>query len=74
MNARIYRLPHGDGFYVVLENNTAFLYDEGVTFEEALSITDGKDVWVDFIDDFSKFGIRGFGFGVSLKTGVDNDT
>lgn len=44
MNARIYRLPHGDGFYVVLECNTAFFHDESVTFEEALSITDGKDV------------------------------
>ena len=70
MQYRIYRLPPGNGFYVVTGNKQAFLFDEKCDFNEsAMSVAKSPenfvDKWSEFISDFDNFGINGFGFNGS---------
>lgn len=64
---RVYRLPHGQGFYIVFEDNKAYLCPEELSFEEAakaasIQTDDVLNCWDAFIEDFKHFGINGFGW------------
>ena len=65
---RIYRLPHGDGFYVVFEDKKAYCFPEQVPFDEAIKACltviedESSNSWNGFIRDFNTFGIEGFGW------------
>lgn len=69
MNGRIYRLPFGSGFYIVLEGKKAFLFDEESSFEDAIiaSKDNLKNQWEAFCEDFSHWGVEGFAFNASFK-------
>ncbi len=64
---RTYKLPNGDGYYVVFEDNKAYHFPEQVPFKEAAKACllvladDTANSWKGFIIDFNTFGTKGFG-------------
>ncbi len=72
---RVYRLPSGQGFYIIFEDNRAFLFPEDMSYKEAAEESKYKtsdNCYDDFIEDFIQFGINGFGlYGANNVTTKD---